>query len=213
MKLNEIRDNAGARHAFKRLGRGIGSGLGKTSGRGGKGQTARSGVALNGFEGGQTPLHRRLPKRGFNNVFRRDFQELNLADLQKAIDDGRLGAGETITGKSLASAGVIRRERDGLRLLGGGKDTFKAKVTIEVAGASKSAVEAVEKAGGKVVVLTFERPGVTKDIEAKRARQAKRKAKEAKPAKAAAAEEGAEKAEKPAKGEAKPAGGKPAAKG
>lgn len=220
MKLNEIRDNAGARHAFKRLGRGIGSGLGKTSGRGGKGQTARSGVALNGFEGGQTPLHRRLPKRGFNNVFRRDFQELNLADLQKAIDDGRLGAGETITGKSLASAGVIRRERDGLRLLGSGKDTFKAKVTIEVAGASKSAVEAVEKAGGKVVVLTFERPGVTKDIEAKRARQAKRKAKEAKPAKAAAAEEGAEKAEKPAKGtekpakgEAKPAGGKPAAKG
>ena len=204
MKLNQIRDNPGARHAFKRLGRGIGSGLGKTSGRGGKGQTARSGVALNGFEGGQTPLHRRLPKRGFNNIFRRDFQELNLADLQKAIDDGRIGAGETITGKSLATAGVIRRERDGLRLLGGGKDAFKAKVTIEVAGASKSAVEAVEKAGGKVVVLEFMRPGVVKDIEAKRARQAKRKAKEAKPAAKAAA--------KPAKGE-KPAGGKPAAKG
>lgn len=214
MKLNDIRDNPGARHAFKRLGRGIGSGLGKTSGRGGKGQTARSGVALNGFEGGQTPLHRRLPKRGFNNVFRRDFQELNLADLQKAIDNGRLGTGETITGQSLATAGVIRRERDGLRLLGGGKDGFKAKVTIEVAGASKSAVEAVEKAGGKVVLLSFVRPGVTKDIEAKQARQAKRKAKEAKPAKAAAATaEGGEKpAEKPAKGE-KPAGGKPAAKG
>ncbi len=210
MKLNDIRDNPGARHAFKRLGRGIGSGLGKTSGRGGKGQTARSGVALNGFEGGQTPLHRRMPKRGFTNVFRRDFQELNLADLQKAIDDGKLGAGETITGQSLTTAGVIRRERDGLRLLGGGKDAFKAKVTIEVAGASKSAVEAVEKAGGKVVVLSSVRPGVVKDIEAKRARQAKRKAKEAKPAKAAAAEETAEKAEKPAKGEK---AAKPAAKG
>jgi large subunit ribosomal protein L15 len=212
MKLNDIRDNPGARHAFKRLGRGIGSGLGKTSGRGGKGQTARTGVALNGFEGGQTPLHRRMPKRGFNNIFRRDFQELNLADLQKAIDDGRLGTGETLTGQSLASAGVIRRERDGLRLLGVGKDTFKAKVTIEVAGASKSAVEAIEKAGGKVVVLNSVRPGVAKDIEAKRARQAKRKAKEAKPAKAAAADEGAEKTSKPAKGE-KAAGGKPAAKG
>ena len=218
MKLNDIRDNAGARHAFKRLGRGIGSGLGKTSGRGGKGQTARTGVALNGFEGGQTPLHRRMPKRGFNNIFRRDFQELNLADLQKAIDDGKLGTGETITGKSLTAAGVIRRERDGLRLLGNGKDAFKAKVTIEVAGASKSAVAAVEKAGGKVVVLSFERPGVTKDIEAKRARQAKRKAKEAKTAPKAAAEDAgektdkAEKAPKPAKAE-KPAGGKPAAQG
>ena len=221
MKLNDIRDNAGARHAFKRLGRGIGSGLGKTSGRGGKGQTARTGVALNGFEGGQTPLHRRMPKRGFNNIFRRDFQELNLADLQKAIDDGKLGTGETITGKSLTDAGVIRRERDGLRLLGNGKDTFKAKVTIEVAGASKSAVEAVEKAGGKVVVLNFERPGVTKDIEAKRARQAKRKAKEAKAAPKAAAEDAGEKSDKGDKGEKaakpakaeKPAGGKPAAQG
>ena len=208
MKLNQIRDNPKARHAFKRLGRGIGSGLGKTSGRGGKGQTARSGVALNGFEGGQTPLHRRVPKRGFNNIFRRDFQELNLADLQKAIDDGKLGTGETITGASLTKAGVIRRERDGLRLLGNGKDAFKAKITIEVAGASKSAVEAVEKAGGKVTVLSFVRPGVVKDIEAKQARQAKRKAKEAKPAKAAApAEESAgdAKAEKKAKPAAKPA--------
>jgi len=220
MKLNEIRDNPGARHAFKRLGRGIGSGLGKTSGRGGKGQTARTGVALNGFEGGQTPLHRRMPKRGFNNIFRRDFQELNLADLQKAIDDGKIGAAETITGTSLTAAGVIRRERDGLRLLGNGKDSFKAKVTIEVAGASKSAIAAVEKAGGKVVVLNFERPGVTKDIEAKRARQAKRKAKETKAAPKAAAEEAGEtadkgkgeKAAKPAKAE-KPAAGKPAAQG
>jgi len=177
-------------------------------------------VALNGFEGGQTPLHRRMPKRGFNNIFRRDFQELNLADLQKAIDDGKIGSGETITGTSLTAAGVIRRERDGLRLLGNGKDSFKAKVTIEVAGASKSAIAAVEKAGGKVVVLTFERPGVTKDIEAKRARQAKRKAKETKAAPKAAAEDAGEtadkgkgeKAAKPAKAE-KPAAGKPAAQG
>ncbi len=180
MKLNQIRDNPAARQAPKRLGRGIGSGLGKTSGRGGKGQTARSGVALNGFEGGQTPLHRRIPKRGFNNIFRRDFQELNLGALQSAIDDGRLGTGEMITGKTLVDAGIIRRERDGLRLLGDGKDSFKAKITIEVAGASKSAVEAIEKAGGKVSFINFVRPGVAKDIEAKQARRAKRQAKEAK---------------------------------
>lgn len=204
MKLNQIRDNPLARQAPKRVGRGIGSGLGKTSGRGGKGQTARSGVALNGFEGGQTPLHRRVPKRGFNNIFRREFQELNLVDLQKAIDDGKLGAAEPITGKSLIAAGIIRRERDGLRLLGNGKDAFKAKVTIEVAGASKSAVEAIEKAGGKVTFINFVRPGVEKDIAAKRARQEKRKAKEAKPApKAAAAEdagEGKDKGKAKAKG-------------
>ena len=214
MKLNQIRDNPAARQAPKRLGRGIGSGLGKTSGRGGKGQTARSGVALNGFEGGQTPLHRRMPKRGFNTIFRRNFQELNLVDLQKAIDDNRLGTGETITGKSLVSAGVIRRERDGVRLLGEGKDGFKAQVTIEVAGASKSAAAAVEKAGGKIILINFVRAGVAKDVEAKRARQAKRKAKEAKPAAKKPAEEGeAKPAEKGAEakgGEAKPAkGGQP----
>jgi len=205
MKLNQIRDNPAARQAPKRLGRGIGSGLGKTSGRGGKGQTARSGVALNGFEGGQTPLHRRVPKRGFNNIFRRDFQELNLATLQKAIDDGKLGADKQITGKSLVEAGIIRRERDGLRLLGDGKDTFKAKVTIEVAGASKSAVEAIEKAGGKVTFINFVRPGVEKDIAAKKARREKRLAKEAKPAPKAAAEE--KPAEGKAEGKAKPAKG------
>lgn len=202
MKLNELRNRPGATHPRKVLGRGIGSGLGKTSGRGGKGQTARSGVALNGFEGGQTPLHRRVPKRGFNNIFRRDFQELNLATLQKAIDDGKLGASDPITAKGLVSAGIIRRERDGLRLLGDGKDTFKAKVTIEVAGASKSAVEAIEKAGGKVVVLKDIRENVEKDIAAKKARREKRKAKEAKPAPKAATEE------KPAQGKADKAEGK-----
>jgi large subunit ribosomal protein L15 len=211
MKLNQIRDNRSAWHAPKRLGRGIGSGLGKTSGRGGKGQTARSGVALNGFEGGQTPLHRRVPKRGFNNIFRRDFQELNLADLQKAIDDGKLGSAEPITGKSLAAAGVIRRERDGLRLLGTGKDAFKAKITIEVAGASKSAVAAVEKAGGKVSFINFVRPGVAKDVAAKQARRAKRQAKEAKPA-GGEKKSGEEKGDE-AKPAAKPAAAKPAEKG
>jgi large subunit ribosomal protein L15 len=202
MKLNQIRDNRGARQTPKTVGRGIGSGLGKTSGRGGKGQTARSGVALNGFEGGQTPLHRRIPKRGFTNIFRREFQELNLASLQKAIDDGKLGASETITVKGLVTAGIIRRERDGLRLLGDGKDVFKAKVTIEVAGASKSAVEAIEKAGGKVIVLKDIREGVEKDIAAKKARREKRLAKDAKPAPKAAEEKDAA-----AEGKAKPAKG------
>jgi large subunit ribosomal protein L15 len=205
MKLNQIRDNRGARQTPKTVGRGIGSGLGKTSGRGGKGQTARSGVALNGFEGGQTPLHRRVPKRGFNNIFRRNFQELNLASLQKAIDDGKLGASETITVKGLVTAGIIRRERDGLRLLGDGKDVFKAKVTIEVAGASKSAVEAIEKAGGKVIVLKDIRENVEKDIAAKQARREKRKAKEAKPAPKAAEEKAPD--GKAAEGKAKPAKG------
>ncbi|HEX6959655.1 MAG TPA: 50S ribosomal protein L15 [Ferrovibrio sp.] len=180
MKLNEIRDNRGARQARKRVGRGIGSGLGKTSGRGGKGQTARSGVALNGFEGGQTPLYRRLPKRGFNNVFRRDFQELNLDQLQRAINDKKLAADQTITAERLVESGVIRRARDGVRLLGDGRDKFTAKVTIEVAGASKSAVEAVEKAGGKVVVLPAVRENVAKAAAARKERRAKRAEKNAK---------------------------------
>jgi len=191
MKLNQIRDNRGARQAPKRLGRGIGSGLGKTSGRGGKGQTARSGVALAGFEGGQTPIYRRLPKRGFNNIFRREYQELNLGALQKAIDGKKLLAGETITLAALVKAGVIRRAKDGLRLLGEGALT--AKITIEVTGASKSAVAAVEKAGGKVVVLNPARERVENDVAAKRARQEKRKAKAAPQAggKKAAAEKAA----------------------
>ena len=134
MKLNEIRDNPGARQAPRRVGRGIGSGLGKTSGRGGKGQTARTGVSLNGFEGGQTPLHRRLPKRGFNNVdFALRLQEINLGTLQRAIDEKRIDPAQTITGAGLVAGGVIRRVRDGVRLLGDGE--LKAKITIEVAGA------------------------------------------------------------------------------
>ena len=181
MKLNEIRDNRGATQARKRVGRGIGSGLGKTSGRGGKGQTARSGVSLNGFEGGQTPIYRRLPKRGFNNVFAREFQEINLDRLQAAIDAKRIATDQPITVARLVESGILRRAFDGIRLLGDGKDKFNAKVTIEVAGASKSAVEAVEKAGGKVVVLQAIRESVLKDSAARKERRAKRAAKNAKP--------------------------------
>ena len=151
MKLNEIRDNPGAHYRAKRVGRGIGSGKGKTSGRGGKGQTARSGVALNGFEGGQTPLHRRLPKRGFNNkIFQKDYKVVNLGRLQQALDAGKLAAEGGVDAGRLVAAGVLRRPGDGIRLLAKGK--LSTALTIEVAGASKAAVEAVEAAGGKVVI-------------------------------------------------------------
>jgi large subunit ribosomal protein L15 len=151
MKLNEIRDNPGAHYRAKRVGRGIGSGKGKTSARGGKGQTARSGVALNGFEGGQTPLHRRLPKRGFNNkIFRKDFKVVNLGRLQAALDSGKLKAEGTLDGAALVSSGMLRRLGDGVRLLA--KGDLRTAITIEVAGASKAAIAAVEQAGGKVIL-------------------------------------------------------------
>jgi large subunit ribosomal protein L15 len=151
MKLSDIADNAGARKKRMRVGRGIGSGKGKTSGRGGKGQTARSGVRIKGFEGGQMPLHRRLPKRGFNNVFALEFVEINLDRLQQAIDAKQLDTGAVINAESLVKARVLRRAKDGVRLLGRGE--IKAKVNIEVHGASKSAVAAIEKAGGTVKIL------------------------------------------------------------
>jgi large subunit ribosomal protein L15 len=151
MKLNEIRDNPGAHYRAKRVGRGIGSGKGKTSGRGGKGQTARTGVAINGFEGGQTPLHRRLPKRGFSNkIFQKNFKVVNLGRLQQALDAKKLAAKGTIDGKALVAAGVLRRLGDGVRLLAKGE--IKTAITIEVVGASQAAIAAVEKAGGKVVL-------------------------------------------------------------
>jgi large subunit ribosomal protein L15 len=151
MKLNEIRDNKGAHYKYKRVGRGIGSGKGKTSGRGGKGQTARTGVALNGFEGGQTPLHRRMPKRGFSHkAFRLDYHIVNLGRLQVALDAGKLKPDVTVDGAALVAAGVLRRVGDGVRLLAKGE--LKAPLTLEVAGASKAAIAAVEKLGGKVVV-------------------------------------------------------------
>ena len=147
MKLNEIRDNEGARKPRKRVARGIGSGSGKTAGRGQKGQKSRSGVAVNGFEGGQVPIYRRLPKRGFKNHFAKVFAVVNLDTLQKAIDAGKLKA-EEITVDSLLSAGIISKKLDGVRLLGRGALT--AKVNVSVNSASKAAVAAVEKAGGKV---------------------------------------------------------------
>src|ERR1700730_16251997 len=147
MKLNEIRDNNGAHYRAKRVGRGLGSGKGNTSGRGGKGQTARSGVAINGFEGGQTPLHRRLPKRGFDNkLFRHDFKVVNLGRLQTALDDGKLKPEGTVDGKALVASGVLRRLGDGVRLLAKGE--LRAALTSEDAGAFKAAVEAGQKAGG-----------------------------------------------------------------
>ena len=151
MKLSDIADNAGSRKKRMRVGRGIGSGKGKTSGRGGKGQTARSGVRIKGFEGGQMPMHRRLPKRGFNNIFRLDFAEINLDRLQEAIDNKLVDASATVTVETLVKAGVLRRAKDGLRLLGRGE--IKTKLTIEAHGASKSAIAAVEKAGGSVKIF------------------------------------------------------------
>ena len=151
MKLSDIADNAGSRKKRMRVGRGIGSGKGKTSGRGGKGQTARTGVRIKGFEGGQMPLHRRLPKRGFNNVFRVEYAEVNLDRIQQAIDAKQLDAGAVINAESLVKAGVLKRAKAGVRLLGRGE--IKAKVNVEVHGASKSAIAAVEKAGGTVKVL------------------------------------------------------------
>ena len=151
MKLSDIADNAGSRKKRMRVGRGIGSGKGKTSGRGGKGQTARSGVRIKGFEGGQMPLHRRLPKRGFTNIFRLEFAEINLDRIQQAIDAKLLDAKDTVTAETLVKAGVLRRSRDGVRLLGRGE--IKVKLNIEVHGASKPAIAAVEKAGGSVKIL------------------------------------------------------------
>ena len=181
MRLNELRDIAGARVRRKRLGRGGGSGKGGTSGRGHKGQKSRSGVALAGFEGGQMPLYRRLPKRGFHNLFRKKYAEVNLGRLQKAIDAGKIDAKKPIDETALRTAGLVNKSPDGVRLLAKGE--IKAKLTIEVAGASKTAIAAVEKAGG-AVILPEPAPGA-KDEKA----EGKGKAARARAAKAKAAEE------------------------
>ena len=172
MRLNQIKDNAGARKFRVRVGRGIGSGLGKQGGRGGKGQTARSGVRIGGFEGGQMPLHRRLPKRGFNKWRPEKFNEVNLGGLQKAIDEKKVDASKPIDVASLVAAGVLRRPKDGLRLLGEGE--LKAKVSITVNHASASAKTAVEKAGGAIKLI--EKKVLAAD-EAKRKKSAAKKAK------------------------------------
>jgi large subunit ribosomal protein L15 len=213
MRLNEIRDRDGATKAKKRLGRGIGSGLGKTSGRGVKGQKARTGVAIKGFEGGQMPLHRRLPKRGFNNIFAKKFNELNLGRIQAAVDSGRLDGKKPITVEALKDAGLIRRAKDGVRLLGHGE--IKSKLAFEVTGASGSAIKAVEAAGGTVTLksITGREAPAADAIKAKKraekrealAQKAKGKSGKAPKAEGEAAAEEAKPA-KAAKAKAEPAG-------
>ncbi len=151
MRLNELRDNPGSHRPRKRIGRGIGSGTGKTSAKGQKGQKSRTGVSLLGFEGGQMPLYRRLPKRGFTNIFRKEFLVINLGDLQKAVDTGKLDAKNPVNAETLRAAGMIKKRKVGIRLLAKGE--LKAKLSIEVDGASKAAIGGVEKAGGKLVIL------------------------------------------------------------
>lgn len=214
MKLNELGRKHGAFKKGKRIGRGIGSGLGKTSGKGGKGQTARTGVALNGFEGGQMPLHMRMPKRGFNNIFKKRYQEVNVGDIQAAIDSGKLNAQVTVDAAALIGAGVIRRAKDGVRVLGNGQ--LKSKVTIAAAAASKPALAAIEKAGGTLTLPPppkeparkighiWERNAAKKKVKAEAAAAAaeakpKKEKKEAAPA--------AEGGEKKAKAPKAPAGG------
>jgi len=173
-KLNDLHDNPGARKSRVRVGRGIGSGLGKTAGRGQKGQKSRSGVSIKGFEGGQMPLHMRIPKRGFNNIFRKDFAELNLGTLQTAVDAGRLDANAVIDSDALVAAGIITHPRDGIRLLG--KGVLTAKVNLKLAGASASAKAAVEAAGGSIE-LPAPKPAPLSRDEQKAARAAARAAK------------------------------------
>lgn len=161
MKLNEIRDNPGAHKRFKRLGRGTGSGKGKTSGKGVKGQKARTGHhGMFGFEGGQMPLHMRIPKRGFNNIFAREFAIVNTGQLQKAVENGKLKAGDIVNAETLATQGIARRAKDGVRLLG--KGALKTQLNLEVAHASGSAIEAVKKAGGHVKVVGVKAKHVTR---------------------------------------------------
>jgi large subunit ribosomal protein L15 len=183
MRLNELKDKPGSRKLRVRIGRGIGSGVGKTGGRGGKGQTARSGVAIGGFEGGQMPLHRRLPKRGFSKRDRKEWNEVSPTRLQKAVDAGRLDTAVPLDVAALVNAGVVRRPLDGVRLLGGGE--LKAALKLTVNYATPSAREAVEKAGGSVTLIQKK---VLAADETKRAKTAKKKAAHAKP-KAGAREE------------------------
>ena len=180
MRLNQLKDNPGARKFRVRIGRGIGSGMGKTGGRGGKGQTARAGVRLGGFEGGQMPLHRRLPKRGFNKLNRKAWNAINLGRLQQAVDAGRLDAGKPVDGAALVAAGVIRRALDGVRLLGEGE--LKAALKLTVNHATALAKAAVEKAGGSITLI--EKKVLAADEE-KRKKSAAKKAKTTKPKAAA----------------------------
>ena len=175
MKLNEIRDNKGARQKLMRVARGVGSGKGRTGGRGFKGQKARTGVAINGFEGGQMSVYRRAPKRGFNNIFRLTFAEINLDKIQKAIDAKVLG--NEIDAVALMEAGLIKNAKDGVRLLG--KGDFVSKATIRVAGATKAAIAAVEKAGGQVIVEPKKKTVLTKGVKTSKKEKTVKKTKKA----------------------------------
>jgi large subunit ribosomal protein L15 len=175
IKINELRDNPGARKGRVRVGRGIGSGLGKTAGRGQKGQKSRSGVSVKGFEGGQMPLHMRLPKRGFNNIFAKDYAEVNLGAVQKLIDAGKIDAKQLLDHDALKSAGLARGGKDGVRLLAKGE--FNAKASFKVAGISKSAREAVEKAGGSVEVIEKKDPAALAAAKKGKVREARLAAK------------------------------------
>ena len=182
MKLNEIRDNKGARRKLMRVARGVGSGKGRTGGRGIKGQKSRTGVAINGFEGGQMSVYRRAPKRGFNNIFRLTFAEINLDKIQKAIDAKILAADKEIDAVALMEAGLVKNVRDGIKLLGKGE--FSAKATIRVVGATKSAIAAVEKAGGQVVVEPKKKTVLTKGEKTSKKEKAVKKTKKVAKAKA-----------------------------
>lgn len=171
MRLNEINDNEGARKRRVRIGRGIGSGCGKTGGRGGKGQTARSGVAIGGFEGGQMPLHRRLPKRGFNKWRAKNFNEINVGALQKAVEEGKLKTGQSVDLAVLIEAGILRRPKDGLRILGTGD--LKSKLTVTANGASAGAKAAIESAGGSLKIIAVK---ILEADEMKRKKTAAKKA-------------------------------------
>lgn len=183
MKLNEIRNNPGAHKRKLKVGRGSSSGLGKTSGRGVKGAKARTGTKVYGFEGGQMPLHMRMPKRGFNNIFGNDFAVVNLGRIQKAIDEKKIDASGKITEETLRNAGLVKRSRDGIRVLGDGK--FTAKIEIEVAGASASAREAIEKVGGTLTATFKKRVNMNKKGEAGKRLQRRQKASEKRAARAA----------------------------
>jgi len=182
IKINELRDNPGARKSRVRVGRGIGSGLGKTAGRGQKGQKSRSGVAVKGFEGGQMPLHMRLPKRGFNNIFAKDYAEVNLGAIQKVIDAKKLDTKGTVDHAALKAAGLARGGKNGVRLLGKGELT--TKLSFKVAGASKGAREAVEKAGGSIEIIERRNPAELAAAKKGKVREARLADKAAKSAKA-----------------------------
>ena len=196
MRLNEISDRAGAHKAPRRLGRGIGSGRGKTAGRGHNGQKSRSGVALKGFEGGQMPIHRRVPKRGFKNPTRKRLVAVNLGRLQQAIDAGKLDPIQVVTEKTLTAAGIVNKARDGVRLLAEGD--MKTKLSIELYGASKAAIAAIEAAGGKVTITAP--PKIKTDKAANRGKKGK-KGKKARKAQEAKEAEGAKEAKKAKKAE------------